>query len=290
MGFIKGKPDTPNQQGWKQFLSARKKMLGEYDRAKDLEVGHLVKVEHGNVGEAYFRKWLTEFLPKRYGVTSGYIISPGLTETDQTYHYDVIIYDQLESPILWRSNNPDDSSQGESLAIPAEYVFAVFEVKSRYNYASMKKAIDHILKLKLLVNGLNPDPDGQNLFLPNNFFWGLVFFEILPTDLGNINTLNQLIEGIEIRGFMGGIVLRYEKYHDQSGSIHLATIRGDHQLTPKPDNYSNTIDYYGNRCIFGHHFTSSSFTEFAMNILMRLNPQGGYKRYASGGPDIKWVE
>ena len=48
------------------------------------------------VAEAELRKWLSGFLPKRYGVTSGYIVSPGLKSAEKIPHFDVIIYDQLE--------------------------------------------------------------------------------------------------------------------------------------------------------------------------------------------------
>lgn len=114
-------------------------MLTAYDLAKDLENNKLVKVRHGLVAEAEFRKWLSEFLPKRYAVTAGYIISPGISSKEHMVHYDVIVYDQLESPVLWVEGNPDSSNQGQSLAIPVEYVHAVFEVKSAFNGQFAKK-------------------------------------------------------------------------------------------------------------------------------------------------------
>jgi hypothetical protein len=59
-------------QGWKQFLTARKEMLDAFDRAREKSSLHEVATYHGKVAEAEFRKWLGSFLPKRYGVTSGY--------------------------------------------------------------------------------------------------------------------------------------------------------------------------------------------------------------------------
>ncbi|WP_354066846.1 DUF6602 domain-containing protein [Chryseobacterium limigenitum] len=73
-------------------------MLAAYDIAKDQESNRQVKTRHGLVSESQFRKWLSEFLPKRYGVTSGFIISPGISNSEQMVHYDVIIYDQLLLP------------------------------------------------------------------------------------------------------------------------------------------------------------------------------------------------
>jgi hypothetical protein len=46
--------------------------------------------------------------------------------------FDVIIYDALESPVLWIEDNPDNSSGGRSLAIPVEHVKAAPEATSHF--------------------------------------------------------------------------------------------------------------------------------------------------------------
>jgi hypothetical protein len=75
-------------------------------QARVLSSKRAVQARHGNVAESEFRKWLINFLPKRYGVTFGYIISQGLPNTENMIHYDVIIYVQFESPILWVDEKP----------------------------------------------------------------------------------------------------------------------------------------------------------------------------------------
>ena len=87
-------------QGWKQFLTSRAEMLDAFDRAREKAKSHEVETFHGEVAEAELRKWLTSFLPKRYGVTSGYIVSAGLKSSEKKPHFDVVIYDQLEAPCL----------------------------------------------------------------------------------------------------------------------------------------------------------------------------------------------
>ncbi|MGD0383528.1 MAG: DUF6602 domain-containing protein [Thermoguttaceae bacterium] len=82
-------------QGWKQFLTSRKEMLDAFDRAREKAKSHEVETFHGKVAEAELRKWLSSFLPKRYGVTPGYIVSIGLKSSEKSPHFDVIIYDQL---------------------------------------------------------------------------------------------------------------------------------------------------------------------------------------------------
>ncbi len=140
-------------QGWKQFLTTRKELLDAFDRARDKAKSHEVETYHGKVAEAEFRKWLSSFLPKKYGVTSGYIVSPGLKSKDKTPHFDVIIYEQLESPILWVEDYPDVSPQGRSLAIPVEFVRAVLEVKSQFSPSTVDAAINHLRDLRPLTGG-----------------------------------------------------------------------------------------------------------------------------------------
>jgi hypothetical protein len=125
-------------QGWSQFLAARKEMLDSFDKARIHSRKHKVETEHGNVGEAEFRNWLKNFLPKKYAVTSGYIISTGVSEKEKIPHFDVIIYEHLDAPVLWIEDNHDKSEQGRSLAIPAEYVKAVIEVKSAFKNKTVK--------------------------------------------------------------------------------------------------------------------------------------------------------
>src|SRR5262245_34828011 len=140
-------------QGWEQLLTGRREILDAYDRARQQARAHEVETYHGKVAEAAFRKWLAEFLPKRYAVTSGYIVSPGLRSTDKAPHFDVIIYDHLESPVLWVEDNPDSSKQGRSLAIPVEHVRSVLEVKSAFCAKSAKDAIEHLTDLSPLMKG-----------------------------------------------------------------------------------------------------------------------------------------
>ena len=70
-------------QGWQQFLTGRKQMLDGYDRARVQADAHEVATHHGNVAEDKFREWLASFLPQRYGVTAGYIVSQGRTEAEK---------------------------------------------------------------------------------------------------------------------------------------------------------------------------------------------------------------
>ncbi|WP_312508961.1 DUF6602 domain-containing protein [Chryseobacterium culicis] len=261
-------------QGWKQFLIARDEMLSAYDRARELSRKRDVQTGHGVVAEAEFRKWLSNFLPKRYGVTSGYIISPGMPNSENFVHYDVIIYDQLESPILWVDDSSDSSAQGRSLAIPVEYVRGIIEVKSAFNKQSAKKAVEQLAKLKPLLANVEPKEHPLKLHLPANFFCATVFFELREKDEKDFAALDELIEAAALRGFYGGFILRTEtlgKYY--SGKLSFLQENSD----VVPDNKS--LSYWAtSKCkklanryykIQLDHF-ESYFSEFAFDLIALL--------------------
>lgn len=209
-------------QGWKQFLTARKEMLDAYDQAREKSKKHEVETYHGNVADAEFRNWLKNFLPKKYAVTPGYIISQGVEDTQKAPHYDVIIYDQLESPILWIESSPDLKTQGRSLAIPAEYVKGVIEVKSHFSSTTVMKAIEHLSDMQYLMQGVDNPGERYKLYLPPEFFCSIVFFELRKSEERSRTALNRIVEGIGLRGFIGGLILRGEGHKKEvTGRIGL---------------------------------------------------------------------
>lgn len=176
------------------------------------------------MAEGEFRKWLSGFLPKRYAVTSGYIVSSGLRSKDKIPHFDVIIYDYLESPVLWIEDNPDSSEQGWSLAIPVEYVRAVLEVKSAFCTKPVKDAIEHLSDLRPLMQAIDQPSARYKLHLSPKFCCGVVFAELRRQDASRDLALRAMVNGgISLRGFFGGIVLR--------GEGHTAPVTGRIDLT-----------------------------------------------------------
>lgn len=209
-------------QGWKQFLTSRMEMLDAYDRAREQAKAHEIETFHGNVAEAALRKWLSSFLPKRYGVTSGYIVSPGLKSTYKAPHFDVIVYDRLESPVLWVEDSHDASPQGRSLAIPVEYVRCVLEVKSIFSTSTVRAAIKHLAELRPLMGGPDDPQEKYKLHFPANFCCGLVFFNLKQKQQFSETALSRLNEGRLLRGFFGGMVLRGEGHtKDVTGQLSL---------------------------------------------------------------------
>ncbi|THD30879.1 MAG: hypothetical protein DI588_14620 [Flavobacterium johnsoniae] len=248
----KPSPLQPQWQNkaWKQFLMAKKDMLHAYDRAKEKGLERSVRTEHGRVAEAEFRKWLTNFLPKKYGVTSGYIISQGMPKDEYLVHYDVIIYEHLEAPILWIDDNPDHSEQGKSMAIPVEYVRGVIEVKSRFSKKTAADAISQLAKLKPLLQKIDPPQHPTKLYLPKEFFCAAVFFELRKEHEKEFAALDAVLEGTGLRGFYGGFILRCETLDEHYG--------GKLSIVQETESY-------------GHDNTSLSFWSYSKSKKLREN-------------------
>lgn len=262
-------------QAWKQFLAARDEMLDAYDNARKKNLKRPVKTEHGKVAEAEFRKWLTNFLPKKYGVTSGYIVSQGASKDESLPHYDVIIYEQLEAPILWIDDCADYSEQGRSLAIPVEYVRGVIEVKSSFNNKTTADAVKQLAKLKPLMQKIDHPQNPTKLYLPREFFCATVFFELRKEHDHDFVTLDNLLEATELRGFYGGCILRSEKQEEYySGKIAIEAEREKVHNSNKSLSFwaysqSKKINdnlYY--RILLNH--CESHFSRFAFDIIALL--------------------
>lgn len=213
-------------QGWKQFLTARQDLLSAYDTARMKARSHEVETYHGKVSEAEFRRWLSEFLPKRYGVTAGYVISSGVKSDEKAPHFDVIIYDALNAPVLWIEGDPDVSRAGRSMAIPVEYVQGVLEVKAAMNAKSTADAVEHLADLKPLMQNVDAPGERYKLHLPEHFFCGVIYFELRKADEYSEAALSNILSGLDLRGFIGGLVLRGDG-HTKPASGRISILRSE---------------------------------------------------------------
>ena len=198
------------QHGWKEFLRNRKDIITEFDKVLEQTTNRPIHVAHGQAVEAYIRKWLAEFLPKKYAVTSGYIIPDLYDNSGKIYHYDIIIYNRLEAPVLWTEGNQDNSEQGKYRAIPAKHVVAVYEVKSRLTKDNVAEALSKLDQTKDFSNQLN-----------KNYTCGAIFIDLKESDKNKESILKELRKGANVFGFSGGMVLRYEGDDTPTGIISL---------------------------------------------------------------------
>ncbi len=136
-------------------------------------------------------------------------------------HFEVIIYDQIESPVLWIEGNNDLSTEGASKAIPAEYVLCVIEVKSSFSKGTVVDALSKLKQLEPLLSSEDEDMALYKRYLPKVFCSLILFFELRANEAKNFEGLELIVAEGELRGFMGGIILRGETHTSKaSGRIH----------------------------------------------------------------------
>lgn len=292
------KPEPYYSAAWRQFLIARSEILARYDAALEHAKQQPVQTHHGVVGEAAIRNWLTQFLPKRFGVTSGYIRSQGPPSL-VSRHFDVIIYDALESPILWTETNDDKASAGSARIIPAEYVTAILEVKAAFNRASVADALGKLAELHPFMAAVDDDRDRFPKFLPAGTALGLLFVELRETDEQDRPALEMLRADFP-RPFLGAVVLRGAADRpDATAAAGPATVGGD-QPDSDPSMWLDhglrshigitaAIEQNGERRAAMIRWDESNFADFAFQLLeiMRGNYDGRRSFHAFELPDIK---
>src|SRR5713226_7130936 len=203
------------RSGWSQFTTQKVKMVSDFRIFKEMSDNRPTETDKGKYAEALFRDWLEQFLPAKYGVTSGYIISqrdsflPRNALKGKLRHYDVIIYNRLDSPILWTESSPDHSMSGRIRAIPAEYVHGVLEVKSTFNAKNIADAFKKLNELAPLLE-IEDNNEPYKQYIPSDFYMGMIFFELPEKEQGNLQLLNKLMPANFLRGFFGGIILSAE--------------------------------------------------------------------------------
>jgi hypothetical protein len=203
------------QSGWSQFTTQKRKMVSDFRIFKEMSDNRPTETDKGKYAEALFRDWLEQFLPAKYGVTSGYIIQqmdavkPRSALKGKLRHYDVIIYNRLDSPVLWTEISPDHSMSGRIRAIPAEYVHGVLEVKSTFNAKNIADAFKKLNELAPLL-GIEDSNEPYKQYIPSDFYMGMIFFELPEREQDKLQLLNKLMPANFLRGFFGGIVLSAE--------------------------------------------------------------------------------
>lgn len=241
---------------WEQLIGQKKEMLDAFDAGQRKSKGHEVQTYHGLVAEAMFRKWLSDFLPHRFGVTSGYVVSQGQRGQAKYPHFDVIIYDRLNAPILWVEGHPDVSEGGKSRAIPAEYVRSVLEVKSTFGSGEAKEAMEHLRDLEPFYTDIDTPQDRYKKFLPADFFCGAVFFNAPAKDQNSQAALNHLLPTNGPRNFFGGVILRGEGLREEDSCKIIIGVES------KPDqSILHALSIW----------TSVAFSMFAFDMVALLN-------------------
>jgi hypothetical protein len=267
-------PDKDRSASRELFLHGRADMLHAYDKARAFGRYRPTQTDHGNVAEAEFRRWMASVLPARYGVTSGFLLRQGFKEDgreESLKHYDVIVYDQIESPILWLADNADASEQGRHRAIPVEHVYSVLEVKATLTKPHAEAALTKLAEIYPLLERIDPTDEPYPRFLPQNFCCGMVFFELPETEISSDAALKAALPSkFPSRGFYRSLVLRRGGKLDHDSAI-IGAFRSDDP--------AESIVGKGKDSLFNTTRSSSL-------------PQSDYGVPGNGhvGADIQWAE
>lgn len=135
------------------FLRKQNHLLAALEIVPDL-TGHGTTI--GDDSEANWARVLREFLPARYGIAKGQVMDSRAATSDQI---DLLIYDAQYTPLLAKTASGD-------LFVPAEAVYAVFEVKQEMSRSFMEYAGSKIASVRNLHRTTVPIPHAGGTFDP----------------------------------------------------------------------------------------------------------------------------
>lgn len=293
----KDNSDRTGTQGWEQFLAEKKRMLDAFSRAKEHSSIHEVGTQHGFVAEAAVKDWLRRFLPKKFGVTSGYVISQGIKDGVKAPHFDVIIYNQIESPVLWTESFPGLQDDGVSKAIPAEFVLCVIEIKSSFTSKAINAVFEHMSDLEPILKNVDKGNEHYRNFLPQNFFWLPIFFDLNEKDIYCANCLNDHVSFTKLRGYYGSVILRALGLKNDNSTGLIQPVEGKDKIlgtcskekesllgSPLSDSALHTDNKHHSVMLT---WSEANFATAAFDILAHL--QGTYRTgYVSSMHGLNW--
>lgn len=133
----------------KHFMQLQQKMIFDLGLCGCIE-HHVTK---GNFAEEKWIEWLRKYLPKRYSVDKAFAIDCYDNISKQT---DILIYDRQYSPFVF--------NESDAMYIPAESIYAVFEVKQDFSKKNLIDASEKIASVRKLhrTNGKVYHVDGES--------------------------------------------------------------------------------------------------------------------------------
>ncbi|MCG8517285.1 MAG: hypothetical protein MI794_04755 [Pseudomonadales bacterium] len=190
----------------------------------------------GDVNEQHFIAVLRKYLPNRYSVDSAIVVDSNGATSDQI---DIVIYDRQYTPTLLDQHN--------HRFIPAESVYAVFEVKPTINkgyleYAAKKAgSVRALERTSVPITHVGGDPVIKNLF---------------PIVAGIVATTIDWAEGFSSESFM----------HNNNALVDLQRLDCGLSVT------GGCFDLFGEELKVGPNKNSLAY--FIFRLLQKLNSLG----------------
>ncbi len=123
----------------------------------------------GDTTEKAWLKIFKKYLPKRYQAEKAHVVDSKGAFSDQI---DIVIFDRQYSPFIFKFN--------EATIIPAESVYAVFEIKQKINSEAMSYAQKKVESVRKLYRTSLPIPHAGGTYKPKpliNIYGGILTFE-----------------------------------------------------------------------------------------------------------------
>jgi len=117
----------------------REDLMDTFRRA---EPDHERRLHRGRPREEAVRNMLREFLPRRFGVDSGHVVS---SRSSRSRDVDIILFDALGAPVF------GTGSDGRGVIVPVESALGIVEVKSTLSPADLADARDQGRAFKSLA-------------------------------------------------------------------------------------------------------------------------------------------
>ncbi len=118
------------------FLGLQNQMRAKLSAGREILFHNTTK---GDASELNWKEWLQAYIPKRYQVDKAFVVD---SENNFSQQLDLVIYDRQYSPFVF--------NQDGAIYIPAESVYAVFEVKQEFNKENLEYAGDKIKSVRML--------------------------------------------------------------------------------------------------------------------------------------------
>ena len=155
-----------------------------------LELGRTQITHNGEMGEAAeesWRKWLRDYLPRRYKVDKAIVVDCDGNTSDQI---DIVIYDSQYSYFVFKHE--------QVIYVPAESVYAIIEVKQDLTKAHLDYAGEKAESVRRLRRTSVEIPFAAGKYRPkplHNILAGIITIESIWTDpLGE--TLRKNLRGM----------------------------------------------------------------------------------------------
>lgn len=202
-----------NFENLKSSYDSSKKIFWDEEKKKLIHPG-----EFGSYRELLIHNWLRLYIPKKYGIASGFVINADNKISTQC---DIIIYDINHTPQIQNENQK---------FFPIETIVAIGEVKSDlHSFIELKKCVEKLSEFKKMRNGIKkprpyfkPFPGNFDLSKNpyDNVFTFLICNKFHFDPIGkNFNIdINKIYRNNLILSLNDGLI----NYQTESGSTNLS--------------------------------------------------------------------